>query len=479
MNYFDNNEKNFLISNNQKFIKKNCKNCLFRSFSNTNFRKYKIKNGKLSHNNEIPLFFDLTSSKLIDELEQEITFNSELNNKSYDFLQKYSLNLNDKNINNQIYNKNSNIYNGFDNNRKNFWNSDIYLNNYFESGNKGNEYNNYYINSDINHCFSNILNDSNRNNKYIQSKKESLDIEGIYKLKKENIFNSISKTKSQFDSNDLIIENSHFSFKNKYINIYENNKERKNINSDNILTTKQDKIKNINQNIVEFQNGYKYNSIQNKAKGDLSNSIYLHTNKINSIDNSHKFDEFQELNSKQNNVIYTINNKININNDNKIYYNNYINLINPILPNNQKDEALLLNKKNTVNSITNNNDRSVELARQYLDPKDYLIEMYGKLGWFCYICDNFNYEPRKKCNRCKSIKLPKIKEEIYLKRKKTKNVKKMPKDWKVDWFCLNCKNLNYGFRKFCNKCKAKREKISPSIFLEPNQKLKGNEIIHF
>lgn len=476
MNYSEKNVKNFSISNSKKFFKKEFKNCLFRSFSYTNLRKYKIKNGKLTLNNKLPSFFDITSCKIIEELEKEITFNSDLNNKSYDFIQKYSLNLNDTNMNNRIYNKNRNLYNDVNN----FWNSDINSYNYFDSRNK-NELNNFFSNSEINHYFGNILNDNHKNIKCIQSQKENIDIEGIYKLKKENLFNNISKTKSKFNYNDLIIENSHFSYKNKYINSYENNKERKVINADNILITKNDESKNFNEDIVEFKDEYKFNSVQNNEKGHLNNTKYLHSNKINSFVNSHKFDGFQESNTNKNNDIYSINNNnINISNNNKIYYNNYINLINPIIPNNQKDETLQLNEKKkifSVNYTTNNNNSYIEFVRQYLNPNDYLIEMYGKLGWICYICDNFNYEPRKQCNRCKAIKLPKIKEEIYIKKKKTKKEKNLQQNWKVDWFCLNCKNLNYGFRKFCNKCKTQRQKISPSIFLKPNQKLKGNEVI--
>ena len=420
---------------------------MFRSFSYNNFRKYKINNGKLSLKNELPSFFDITSNKLIEELEQEITFNSDLNNKSYDFLQKYSLNSNDTNINNHINNKNSNLYNDIDNIRNNCWNSYINSNNYFQSENKDNEQNKFFSKTD-----------------------------------KENIFNNISKTNPQFNYNGLIMENSHFSYKNKYINNSENNKERKNINENNILITEKDRIIHFNENIVEFQDGYKFNSVQNIAKGDLNDSKILHQNKINSIVKTQKkFYGFQESNTNQNNDIYnTINNNININN-NKIYYNNNINMIYNIIPNNQKDEALQLNEKNilfSANSMTNNNNRYIEYVwRQHLNPNDYLIEMYGRLGWICYICDNFNYETRKKCNRCKAIKLPKIKDEICVKRKKIKKEKNIPQDWKLDWICLNCKNLNYGFRKFCNRCKIKKQKVFPSIFLKPSQKLKGKEVI--
>ena len=33
--------------------------------------------------------------------------------------------------------------------------------------------------------------------------------------------------------------------------------------------------------------------------------------------------------------------------------------------------------------------------------------MFGRRGWICLDCNNFNYESRNKCNRCGTIKNPK------------------------------------------------------------------------
>ena len=30
--------------------------------------------------------------------------------------------------------------------------------------------------------------------------------------------------------------------------------------------------------------------------------------------------------------------------------------------------------------------------------------MFGKKGWICQFCNNFNYAARKKCNRCHNKK---------------------------------------------------------------------------
>ena len=104
-----------------------------------------------------------------------------------------------------------------------------------------------------------------------------------------------------------------------------------------------------------------------------------------------------------------------------------------------------------------------------LNPDDYIIKMFGRLGWICSYCNNFNFDTRNKCNRCQAIKMPKLKEEIF--KKKDKKNKKKVKERKTDWLCLNCRNLNYGFRKNCNRCKIERQDDFPAIYLEPNQKI--------
>ena len=114
------------------------------------------------------------------------------------------------------------------------------------------------------------------------------------------------------------------------------------------------------------------------------------------------------------------------------------------------------------------------LEEKKLNPEDYLVKMFGRIGWICRQCNNFNFETRNKCNRCQAIKMPKTIDEINKKKEKNKKNKKKVKERKTDWLCLNCLNLNYGFRKICNRCKIERKEEYPSIFLEPNQKINGN-----
>lgn len=81
---------------------------------------------------------------------------------------------------------------------------------------------------------------------------------------------------------------------------------------------------------------------------------------------------------------------------------------------------------------------------------DYTIEMFGRRGWICELCNNFNYETRKKCNRCHINKKPK-KINSYLLSEKNKNI-----NHKNDWHCTFCGNFNYSFRVVCNRCSKKK-----------------------
>ena len=83
---------------------------------------------------------------------------------------------------------------------------------------------------------------------------------------------------------------------------------------------------------------------------------------------------------------------------------------------------------------------------------EYTMEMFGRRGWICELCNNFNYETRKKCNRCHIAKKPK-KINTYLLAEKFKNLKH-----KNDWHCPDCGNFNYSFRIICNRCQKRRIK---------------------
>ena len=247
---------------------------------------------------------------------------------------------------------------------------------------------------------------------------------------------------------------------------------------------------NNNLNIQNFniskdnKNGSKeYNTSNNRLKYINSTHLNQELTKIN----NHQL-KFINANNNDDNEINNVKNNVQVYSSNKIvYYNNYINLINP----KEQNKNINLIKNNEMTMIHDKNKNTdnptfysipPEIDRDHLNPEDYLIKMFGKLGWICFFCNNFNYSTRSICNRCKAIKVPKTKKEI----KEMNEIKKTKKKVKVkvkkpnlDWLCLNCQNINYGFRKYCNRCQIERKKEFPSFHLEPNEKLnsKNNEII--
>ena len=94
---------------------------------------------------------------------------------------------------------------------------------------------------------------------------------------------------------------------------------------------------------------------------------------------------------------------------------------------------------------------------------EFTIEMFGRRGWICEQCNNFNYDSRHKCNRCGIPKQPKvINSSLNLVNLNKGNENDSHKG---DWCCKNCNNLNYAFRLVCNRCqmpKGDNSKVSPS-----------------
>lgn len=103
---------------------------------------------------------------------------------------------------------------------------------------------------------------------------------------------------------------------------------------------------------------------------------------------------------------------------------------------------------------------------------EFTVEMFGRRGWICEQCNNFNYESRNKCNRCGIPKQPK---KITKLPKSVKNeneevsedlLKTNKCDRKGDWSCFNCKNLNFAFRLVCNRCQMKKEDSEKAYEME-------------
>jgi hypothetical protein len=127
-----------------------------------------------------------------------------------------------------------------------------------------------------------------------------------------------------------------------------------------------------------------------------------------------------------------------------------------------------LNNIDSTNDNNNTNHKEVNTKQQQHipipttkkgkqkdEPKEYLLEMFGRIGWICNKCNNFNYETRNRCNRCSADKDPRKLSDIHKKKKdkdESSQNKKKNKEQKADWVCPNCSNLNFGFRKICNRC---------------------------
>ena len=69
---------------------------------------------------------------------------------------------------------------------------------------------------------------------------------------------------------------------------------------------------------------------------------------------------------------------------------------------------------------------------------DYTLEMFGRKGWICQNCNNFNYETRKKCNKChinkKMVKLYENYNSAIVENK----IFKKGKDWLCDKAIYAC-----------------------------------------
>ena len=161
--------------------------------------------------------------------------------------------------------------------------------------------------------------------------------------------------------------------------------------------------------------------------------------------------------------------------------NNIIDFIqknkNPII--NQSINILYNNFNNYQNNLNNNNQiqnegNDINNNISKLNTSEYFFERYGKLGWLCQDCNNFNFSSRTKCNKCgikmKPIKINNIQNNINIpndKKEKKSFVKKSG-----DWMCPNCSNINFSFRIKCNRCKVSKQQA----FLISQQKKMMNNI---
>ena len=68
------------------------------------------------------------------------------------------------------------------------------------------------------------------------------------------------------------------------------------------------------------------------------------------------------------------------------------------------------------------------------------------------------------------------------KEKDSSKEKKKNKEHKGDWICPQCSNLNFGFRKVCNRCQIPRDEVNeqtPSTMQFPMQVINGQININY
>ena len=224
-----------------------------------------------------------------------------------------------------------------------------------------------------------------------------------------------------------------------------------------------------------------HNIIDMEKSSNFIRKDFYYLNEQNNSNSS------KETNSNENSIDNNqINTNINLINDmqiqNNLSNNNFQNKINKGNNKNKgksNNTMMMINNNFPIFSQNNNSNKN--------------LEMFGKKGWICNYCNNFNYENRTKCNRCRKNKSPKInKSKIYNNNNKNVNVnvennnenkknnstssfivnndKKSQKYFSErigDWICFYCKNLNFAFRKLCNRCQLPKE-TSESLFQQFN-----------
>ena len=294
--------------------------------------------------------------------------------------------------------------------------------------NNFNQFNNFFVNEKIS-THKEKDNNIDKNISKISINKENVNSKEDLKQYQENtelLLNKIeSENKESFNTNDNQNDRKE-SFNNKNTQI--NNKLSNNLNDAIDINNNYNLNNNLNINEQNFfPKNYNFNN---------ANSIkFLNQNYIQNIfpfNNNNSF--FPPA------INYNILNGNNFIN-NRMFFNgnNYINPLNQI--------NLNFNRINTFNNNINYFNTGQQ-KKKIID--EYTLEMFGRKGWICEKCNNFNYETRNKCNRCHIKKMPKR----ILKERSSPGDKKDLHEF--DWICKNCKNFNYSFRIICNRCQMKK-----------------------
>ena len=139
-------------------------------------------------------------------------------------------------------------------------------------------------------------------------------------------------------------------------------------------------------------------------------------------------------------------------NSNNIFYGKKLNFVTEEIQNGNYFHITNSNKKKLKkydNNFVRNDEFYYQMNYQYENVKK------DKLNHRSFFTKNFNDS-----NENNKIKKNKIK----------KNKKKDLIERKGDWICYKCKNLNFSFRDFCNRCNLNKE-ISEQMYKNVEKKL--------
>ena len=254
--------------------------------------------------------------------------------------------------------------------------------------------------------------------------------------------NNIHSPKPEQNNNNFNQEND-FDFSKLNNNYSDSNQNNNFLNGQNIFPNFTNINKNIENNKDMGNNDYNF-ELHNLRMMDGGKNIFSANTNINNfvINNSNQPISLQFNNANNspffNNILFSqngsdfinypqiSNNQQIFNNQNGFINQNFIN--NSIINNNEFSNIYSQNQFQHKNIQTNNKQRKKKVIDEYT------IEMFGRRGWICDLCNNFNYDTRKKCNRCHMQKKPKRIEE-YLLGDKNKNFGQ-----KHFWHCKFCGN---------------------------------------
>ena len=279
---------------------------------------------------------------------------------------------------------------------------------------------------------NNILSSKVSDIETVTNKSDDSSIDDIQLIQYED--NKYTQPSNNQINNDNIVNT------NVYINYSSNNTPI--INNQNNYNIENININNYNNNQYNF-----FDSNSNIYPNLVSQNLINFNNEQNLF-----LPNFQLINNNNFNSINNYNQRQNINN---WMINNQIIQMNNNITNNINNN---MNINNNINNNKNNVKHKKKKTKKKLKPyDDYTLEMFGRRGWICEECNNFNYESRNKCNRCGIPKKPKKIIRNKIKNDNAEIIENIIKpEHKVDWCCFNCKNKNFSFRLTCNRCQMKK-----------------------